>query len=178
MAFDPRAVQIHTDGSAYRNPGHVSGCAVVVRYPEHLNREDEVIVDFGCRQAIARSNAAMVSRLASFRSSAHPTTFREKAWRIASRAGDGKSDGYRISTGDGQTVHGLVGQEKVSWFLPILLPIDPNFRVHHADQQVHCPFEGLPQYRTQRRSLRRIVIRSRPSRIESLGSRWMGIQWK
>jgi len=48
MAFDPRAVQIHTDGSAYRNPGHVSGCAVVVRYPEHLNREDEVIVDFGC----------------------------------------------------------------------------------------------------------------------------------
>jgi ribonuclease HI len=48
MALDPRAVQIHTDGSAYRNPGHVSGCAVVVRYPEHLNREDEVIVDFGC----------------------------------------------------------------------------------------------------------------------------------
>jgi hypothetical protein len=44
MALDPRAVQIHTDGSAYRNPGHVSGCAVVVRYPEHLNREDEVIV--------------------------------------------------------------------------------------------------------------------------------------
>jgi ribonuclease HI len=48
MGFDPRAIQIHTDGSAYRNPGHVSGCAVIVRYPDHLNREDEVIVDFGC----------------------------------------------------------------------------------------------------------------------------------
>ena len=43
----------------------------------------------------------------------------------------------------------LWGQEKVSWFLPIRLPIDLNFRIHHVDQQVHCPFEGLPQYRTQ-----------------------------
>lgn len=48
MTVDPRAIQIHTDGSAYRNPGHVSGCAVIARYPEHLNREDEIIVDFGC----------------------------------------------------------------------------------------------------------------------------------
>jgi len=48
VTLDPRAVQIHTDGSAYRNPGHVSGCAVIVQYPEHLNREDEIIVDFGC----------------------------------------------------------------------------------------------------------------------------------
>ena len=46
--LDPRAIHIYTDGSAYRNPGHVSGCAVIVRYPEHLNREDEIIVDFGC----------------------------------------------------------------------------------------------------------------------------------
>ena len=48
MPLDPRAVQIHTDGSAYRNPGHVSGCAVIAQYAEHLNREDEIIVDFGC----------------------------------------------------------------------------------------------------------------------------------
>lgn len=48
MPLDPRAIHIYTDGSAYRNPGHVSGCAVIVRYPEHLAREDEVIVDFGC----------------------------------------------------------------------------------------------------------------------------------
>jgi hypothetical protein len=80
--------------------------------------------------------------------------------------------------GDGQTVHGLVGLEKVSWFLPILLPIDLNFRVHHVDQQVHCPFEGLARYRTQRRSLRKIVIRSRPSRIESPARCWMGIKRK
>ena len=48
MPLDPRAIQIHTDGSAFRNPGHVSGCAVIVRYPDHLHREDEIIVDFGC----------------------------------------------------------------------------------------------------------------------------------
>lgn len=48
MPLDPRAIQIHTDGSAYRNPGHVSGCAVIARYPDHLGREDEIIVDFGC----------------------------------------------------------------------------------------------------------------------------------
>ncbi len=41
-------MQIHTDGSAYKNPGHISGCAAFARYPEHLNREDELIVDFGC----------------------------------------------------------------------------------------------------------------------------------
>jgi ribonuclease HI len=45
---DPRAVQIYTDGSAYRNPGHASGCGAIARYPEHLNLEDEVIVEFGC----------------------------------------------------------------------------------------------------------------------------------
>jgi|SRR5215467_4163954 len=27
---------------------------------------------------------------------------------------------------------------------------DLNFRVHHVNQQMHCPFEGLPRYRTQR----------------------------
>jgi len=48
MTLDPRAIQIHTDGSAYRNPGHVSGCAVIAQYPEHLNMADEIIVDFGC----------------------------------------------------------------------------------------------------------------------------------
>lgn len=48
MPLDPRAVQIHTDGSAYRNPGHVSGCAVIARYPDHLGLPDEIIVDFGC----------------------------------------------------------------------------------------------------------------------------------
>jgi|ERR1700723_1342904 len=51
VSLDPRAIQIHTDGSAYRNPGHVSGCAVIAQYPEHLNREDEIIVDFGCAKS-------------------------------------------------------------------------------------------------------------------------------
>lgn len=51
MTVDPRAIQIHTDGSAFRNPGYVSGFAVVVQYPEHLNREDEIIADFGCAKS-------------------------------------------------------------------------------------------------------------------------------
>ena len=42
MALDPRAVQIHTDGSAYRNPGHVSG-----RWPA-LNSEKRLWVDHPC----------------------------------------------------------------------------------------------------------------------------------
>ena len=45
--LDPRALQIHTDGSAFRNPGHMSGCAAIAHYPEHLNREDEEIFAFG-----------------------------------------------------------------------------------------------------------------------------------
>jgi ribonuclease HI len=51
MPYDPRAIQIHTDGSAYRNPGHVSGCAVIARYPDHLGLPDEIIVDFGCAKS-------------------------------------------------------------------------------------------------------------------------------
>lgn len=48
MQLDPRAVQIYTDGSCYRNPGGGSGCAAVVRYPDHMNCDDEEILDFGC----------------------------------------------------------------------------------------------------------------------------------
>lgn len=51
MALDPRAVHIYTDGSCYRNPGGSSGCAAIVQYPEHLGRDDEQIVDFGCSES-------------------------------------------------------------------------------------------------------------------------------
>ncbi|MBI1748107.1 MAG: hypothetical protein HYR55_16210 [Acidobacteria bacterium] len=51
VLLDPRAVHIQTDGSCYGNPGGKSGCAAVVHYPEHLNREDEQIVDFGCEES-------------------------------------------------------------------------------------------------------------------------------
>lgn len=54
MTLDPRALQIHTDGSAFRNPGHVSGCAAIAQYPEHLNRDDEIIVDFGCSKSTSQ----------------------------------------------------------------------------------------------------------------------------
>lgn len=46
--LDPRAIQIHTDGSCYKNPGGESGCAAIVHFPESLNQPDEQIVDFGC----------------------------------------------------------------------------------------------------------------------------------
>jgi ribonuclease HI len=51
VPLDPRAIQIHTDGSAFKNPGHISGCAAFARYPEHLNRGDGIIVDFGCAKS-------------------------------------------------------------------------------------------------------------------------------
>jgi hypothetical protein len=51
MAPDPRAIHISTDGSCYKNPGGRSGCAAVVHYPDHLDRGDEQIVDFGCEES-------------------------------------------------------------------------------------------------------------------------------
>ena len=49
--LDPRAVHIYTDGSCYRNPGGDSGCAAIVRFPEHLDLPDEQVVDFGCDES-------------------------------------------------------------------------------------------------------------------------------
>ena len=51
MPPDPRAIHISTDGSCYKNPGGRSGCAAIVHYPDHLDREDEQIVDFGCKES-------------------------------------------------------------------------------------------------------------------------------
>jgi ribonuclease HI len=51
MPTDPRAVHIYTDGSCYKNPGGRSGCAAIVQYPDHLQREDEQILDFGCSES-------------------------------------------------------------------------------------------------------------------------------
>jgi ribonuclease HI len=51
MPPDPRAIHISTDGSCYKNPGGRSGCAAIIHYPDHLDREDEQIVDFGCEES-------------------------------------------------------------------------------------------------------------------------------
>jgi ribonuclease HI len=51
MPPDPRAIHISTDGSCYKNPGGRSGCAAIVHYPDHLDYEDEQIVDFGCEES-------------------------------------------------------------------------------------------------------------------------------
>jgi ribonuclease HI len=47
MQFNDRSLQIYTDGSAIDNPGGRGGLAVVVRYPDHLQRTDEVICELG-----------------------------------------------------------------------------------------------------------------------------------
>jgi ribonuclease HI len=47
VALNYRAIQIFTDGSAINNPGGRGGIGVVVRYPEHLQLEDEVICEVG-----------------------------------------------------------------------------------------------------------------------------------
>lgn len=51
MPLDPRAAHIYTDGSCYKNPGGSSGCAAIVHFPDHLGRQDERIVDFGCAES-------------------------------------------------------------------------------------------------------------------------------
>ena len=49
--LDPRAIQIHTDGSCYKNPGGISGCAAYVRYPDDVGVREDQIVDFGCGES-------------------------------------------------------------------------------------------------------------------------------
>src|ERR1039458_242711 len=51
MQLDPRAIHIRTDGSCYQKRGMISGCAAIVEYPEHLEREREQILDFGCAES-------------------------------------------------------------------------------------------------------------------------------
>ena len=48
--LDQRAIQIHTDGSCYKNPGGISGCAAYVRYPD-VRMPEEQIFDFGCEKS-------------------------------------------------------------------------------------------------------------------------------
>jgi ribonuclease HI len=50
MNLDPRAIQIHTDGSCYMEQNRVSGCAAFVVYPEHLHIPEFQIVDYGCEE--------------------------------------------------------------------------------------------------------------------------------
>jgi ribonuclease HI len=49
--LDHRAIQIHTDGSCYKNPGGISGCAAYVRYPDDVGLPEDQIVDFGCDES-------------------------------------------------------------------------------------------------------------------------------
>jgi ribonuclease HI len=46
MTLDPHAIHIYTDGSCFRNPGGPSGCAARAEFPDHLGREEELIVNF------------------------------------------------------------------------------------------------------------------------------------
>ena len=41
--LDPHALHIYTDGSCFRNPGGPSGCATRADFPDHLNREEELL---------------------------------------------------------------------------------------------------------------------------------------
>jgi ribonuclease HI len=43
--YDPHALKIHIDGSAYRNPGHEGGLAGVAEFPDTLNRNPEIIFE-------------------------------------------------------------------------------------------------------------------------------------
>ncbi len=43
MQYDPNALIIHVDGSAYNNPGGKGGVVVLVEFPADLERENEII---------------------------------------------------------------------------------------------------------------------------------------
>jgi ribonuclease HI len=51
VIFDPHAVKIFTDGSCYKNPGGLSGCAAIVEYPDEWQRRAEQIVDYGVAES-------------------------------------------------------------------------------------------------------------------------------
>jgi ribonuclease HI len=51
LLLDPHAIHIYTDGSCFHNPGGESGCAAIVHYPDHFQRDDEQILDFGCAES-------------------------------------------------------------------------------------------------------------------------------
>jgi ribonuclease HI len=47
MYYDPHALKIHIDGSAYGNPGHIGGIAAIIEFPDSMNREPETIIEKG-----------------------------------------------------------------------------------------------------------------------------------
>jgi ribonuclease HI len=50
--IDPRALQIHPDGSCYmQHQKRISGCAAWVVFPDHLGLPEFQIVDFGCEES-------------------------------------------------------------------------------------------------------------------------------
>lgn len=59
MLYDPHAIQILTDGSCYKNPGGLSGCAALVVYPDDSKPEEQV-VDIG----VAESNISRMELMA------------------------------------------------------------------------------------------------------------------
>jgi hypothetical protein len=71
MILDPHAIHIYADGSCYKNPGGNSGCAAIVEYPEHLDRDEELILDCGC----AESSINRMELLACIRALQWPLTF-------------------------------------------------------------------------------------------------------
>ena len=59
MLHDPHAIEILTDGSCYKNPGGLSGCAAIVVFPDD-SRPEEQVVDFG----VAESNISRMELMA------------------------------------------------------------------------------------------------------------------
>jgi len=47
MSYDPYALKIYIDGSAYKNPGGEGGIAAIVEFPDDTNREPDLIFTKG-----------------------------------------------------------------------------------------------------------------------------------
>jgi ribonuclease HI len=51
MFTDPHALKIFVDGSSYKNPGGLSGCAAVASFPDQWQRDPEIILDHGVAES-------------------------------------------------------------------------------------------------------------------------------
>lgn len=47
MSEDPHALKLYIDGNAYNNPGGNGGYACVAEYPDHMERESELVFECG-----------------------------------------------------------------------------------------------------------------------------------
>lgn len=60
--LDPHALHIFTDGSCFKNPGGLSGCAAIVRYPDECRPEEQIVGEGVAESTIGRMELMAVNQ--------------------------------------------------------------------------------------------------------------------